>query len=76
MIVTTIDEHGNPHTEILFDQAAHAAWKADQATWRRNQYAANPGIRAARSETNARAYASRNRRKVAQKTTTGETDKL
>jgi hypothetical protein len=72
-ITIVIGANGQPMTVQTFDHEAYAAWKLQQATWRREQYAANAGIRAARSDTNARAYAARKRRKAAQKTTARET---
>lgn len=56
---TTIDAHGNARTEITFDHEAFEAWKAARSAFRRSQYVANPGIRAARKATNAAAYSKR-----------------
>lgn len=64
-VITTIDEHGQPHTVVAFDHAAFQAFKAKKAAFRRNQYAANAGIRAARQATNAAAYKARKARKKA-----------
>jgi hypothetical protein len=41
-ITTVIDANGQPMTVQSFDHEAYAAWKIQQATWRREQYNLNP----------------------------------
>ena len=64
-VITEIDQYGVPQTRITFDHEAFEAWKADRATWHRNEYATNPVYRAARQTARRKSDAKRAARKAA-----------